>query len=567
MKPISFKVFEGRSIYSHKKCIKLDFDMDGVSRLSQDDAEIFIKNLIRLLPKLSDHRCCSNDKHGLENYFKESSYLHHICGHIAIALQNIMGIDVSFCSESRPNYDYFYTVYEYRYRNTGIEAGNIAVDIINSLIKNSTLDLSHKLSRLEDVLNAEKSNLECQSTFSSNTRKDIPIIAVTGTNGKTTTTRLIAFALSKAGFNVGMTTTDGIYINEECIFKGDNTGPRSALEVLSNNDINVAVLETARGGLVRNGLAYDLADVAVITNVSDDHLGLDGIETIEDLAKAKFLVGEAVRNNGYVVINGDNALSTDFIDSIKSRLIIFSGDKNNNFLRENINKGGYGVFTHNRILYYENKHTLTELMPVEEISITVRGALKYNIENAMAACGALIGLGVADWVIKYAISNFKCDENLNPGRFNAFDVNGTLVILDYGHNINGYSSVLEGLSNIKHNNLIGVIGVPGDRLDRTTLEVGKIAGSYFDRIFVKEDKDRRGRLPGEIAELLKKGVLSSGFDISNIKIILDEETALSEAIDSSRPGDIVIIFFEDYIPLLKLVKAKITEGAKDPILV
>jgi cyanophycin synthetase len=566
VKPINFKAFEGRNIYSHRKCIKLDLNMEGIAKLAASEIDIFMDKLINLLPSLANHRCCLAENHRLMKNFKEKPYLHHICGHIAIALQNMIGLDVSFCSESKIGYGYFYTIYEYKYKNTGIEAGNLAVLIINTLLKNSDLDLSYNLMILESTLNSDVSAFEADSIHSS-TKTEIPILAITGTNGKTTTTRLIAYALSKAGLQVGVTTTDGIYINSECIFKGDNTGPRSALEVLSHSEIDAAVLETARGGLVRNGLAYDLADVAVITNIADDHLGLDGIETMEDLANAKMLVGEAVKDSGYVVINGDNALSVSYLNRIKSKLIIFSQDKNNEALRANIQKGGYGVYTHDGVLFFENSDTLTELMPVEDITITFKGALRYNIQNAMAACGALMGFGISEQVIKEALSGFKCDEKLNPGRFNFFDVNGTHVILDYGHNIDGYSSVLEGLSNMPHRSLIGVIGVPGDRLDRTTVEVGRISGTFFNRIFIKEDKDRRGRPSGEIAELLEKGVLSSGFDSGKLEIVLDEEAALKEAIESSEPGDVVIVFFEEYAPLLRLVKAKIAEEAKEPLVV
>lgn len=554
MKAISFKVFYGRSVYSHKRCIKLDLDMEGYENVSTITFANFSERLLEIIPELYNHQCGFKEELGLVKKLKEGTYLHHLCGHIAIALQNRIGIDVSFCFESRTNSPNCYTIYEYKYKDTGIQAGNIAVDIINSIIGNDTLDLSYKMNKLQETLQKEQNDLE---TISRDFNRDVPIISITGTNGKTTTTRLIAYILSKAGYNVGMTTTDGIFINGNCVYEGDTTGPRSALMVLASNKIDVAVLETARGGLVREGLAYDLADVAVITNIADDHLGLDGIETMDDLAKAKMLVGEAVKTNGYVVINGDNDMTIPLIDRIKSKVIVFAQDKSNEVLKESVENGGYGIYISKGSLCIENKDNFISLIAVEDIGITMKGALKYNVENAMAACGALIAFGIASPIIKEGLQSFQCNEKLNPGRFNSFDINGVLTILDYGHNIDGYKRVLEGISQIKHNRLIGVIGVPGDRLDRTTLEVGKIAGTYFNYIFIKEDKDRRGRLPGEFAELLRKGILKSEFNQKNLKIVLNEEVALREAMDIAKPSDIVIIFFEEYAPLLKLVKSRI----------
>lgn len=564
MKVVNFKVFYRRSIYSHRKCIKLDLNLEDYDGVTSKAIDNFNERLIELLPEVTKHQCSFGEEWGFMKILKEGVYFHHICGHIAIAMQNMVGVNVSFCSESKCNTNNNYTIYEYQYKNTGIEAGRMAVDIINSIIENKTIKMSCKIDALKKILKNEQVSSETPEYSHEQNNRQIPIVAITGTNGKTTTTRLIAYVISKSGFRVGMTTTDGVFINGQCVYEGDTTGPRSALTVLSNCNTDVAVLETARGGMIRNGLAYDLADVAVITNITDDHLGLDGIETIEDLAKAKALVAEAVKTDGYVVINGDDDMCCSILNRIKSKLIVFSKHKNNKILINSIKNHGYGIYIDEGALCIESSAMSLSLIKVENIGISVKGALKYNIQNAMAACGALIGLGIDPAIIKEGLISFKCNEELNPGRFNVFDVNGILTILDYGHNIDGYKSVLEGLTQIKHNNLIGVIGVPGDRLDRNTLEIGRISSSYFQRIYIKEDKDRRGRLLGEIAELLKKGALDSGFKCENIKIVLDEKDALEEALEYANPGDIVIIFFEHYAPLLKLVKEKISLKVREP---
>jgi len=387
--------------------------------------------------------------------------------------------------------------------------------------------------------------------------KSIPLIAVTGTNGKTTTTRLIAHILSIAGYTVGMTTTSGIYIHGKCVFKGDTTGPKSALAVLMNRNIDAVVLETARGGMIREGLAYDLADVGVITNITEDHIGIDEVQTIEDMAKVKALVGEAVKEDGYVVVNGDDNMSRSIIPRLKGNLIIFSNKKDNEIMEANIKKGGYGIYIDEDTLVIENNTKTKRLIDIKYIGITLEGILKYNIENAMAACAAAVGLGISYDVIRQGLKSFYCTEEQNPGRFNVYLINNVKVILDYGHNIEGYKGVFEALKSMKHNKLIGVIGAPGDRLDRRILDMGKCAGENFDYIFIKENEDSRGRAKGEAAHLLESGALKSKCNSRNIKIFLDEVEAFKKALDIGSAGDIVIMFFEKYEPIMDIIKNKL----------
>ena len=390
--------------------------------------------------------------------------------------------------------------------------------------------------------------------------KSIPIVSVTGTNGKTTTTRLIAHTLGLTGYNVGMTSTGGIYIGNNCIDKGDTTGPDSAVTVLLNKDVEAAVLETARGGIVRRGLAYDLADVGVITNITEDHLGIDGINTLEELAKVKALVVEAVKLDGYAVLNADDAVSASIIDRIKCNLILFSMNKDNKLLEENLKRGGYVIYSSNGYIYMQKGETVTPIIKEEDIAVTLKGKLRYNIANAMAACAALVAMKVDYNIIKKGLNTFCSNEEHNPGRFNMYNVNDVKVILDYGHNIEGYKAVLDAMKDMEHKSLIGIIGVPGDRLNSNIIEVGKISGNYLDSIYIKEDMDKRGRKNGEVAELLEQGIKASRMNPNNYRVILDEKEALNRAIDDAKPGDVIIVFFEKHEPLLKLVKEKIEQG-------
>ena len=354
-----------------------------------------------------------------------------------------------------------------------------------------------------------------------------------------------------------MTTTSGIYIDGKCIFKGDTTGPKSALAVLMNKSVDAAVLETARGGIIRRGLGYDLADVAVITNITEDHLGIDGVETIEDLEKVKALVGESVKKNGYVVINGDDNMSVSILHRLKSNLIIFSNDKNNVVMRTNVKNGGYGVYVDDGNIIIQKGASFEKLMEVKSIGITMKGIIKYNIENAMAVCAASVALGVSYDIIRQGLASFSSNKDQNPGRFNIYFVNNVMVVLDYGHNIEGYKGVLDALNNIQHNRLIAVIGVPGDRLTSDILEVGKCAGENFDYIFIKEDQNRRGRDIGEVADILEKGVLMSKFNKINVEKVLDETKAFKTALDVAEVDDIVIVFFDKEEPLIDVMKKKL----------
>ncbi|MCR1935617.1 cyanophycin synthetase [Clostridium tepidum] len=863
MKIENIRVFEGRNIYSHKKCIRMDVDLEGYSNISSKEIDGFNEALLDYVPELKEHCCCIGRKGGFVERLYEGTYLSHICEHVIIALQNRIGIDVSYGKAREIEKEKYYIIYQYKYKNTAIECAKIAVDLINNLISGKKYNIKTKIKDLKYLLKSEELgpstysiieeakkrnipiikigeesmfqlgygikgkfieaticnsttavsvDIACDKLLSKNILMDqcipvaegykvnnyidllfkaerigypvvlkprfgnqgkgvvvniknqkelvnayrtinkkfqnimiekyihgkdyrvcviggkvvavaqrippyiigngkntiyelikelnrderrgdghekpltkvkidkelknninkegytlgdilpkgqklelrhnanlstggvaidctdlicnetkeicervakaigidicgidicckdiskplndnegimevnaapgirmhqypykgksrnvakaivdmmfkedngnIPIISITGTNGKTTTTRLIAHTLSLSGKKVGMTTTGGIYINNKCIDKGDTTGYYSAKTVLTNKEVEVAVLELARGGLIKAGLPYDLADVGIITNVTEDHLGLGGINTLEDMAYVKALVGEAVKKDGYVVINADDEASINIIDRMRSRIILFTKNKNNPIISQYLNHENLVLYLDNDTIYLQNLNQNKAIINVNKVPITLGGKLTYNIENAMASIAALIALGLDVNTIRQGLESFNNEEQ-NPGRFNVYDVHGTNVILDYGHNIEGYKAVLESVKKMNYKRIIGVIGVPGDRTDSSTLKIGNICGKNFDYIYIKEDRDTRGRKNGEIADLLKKGVLEAGFKNSNISIVLDEEEALKKAIDFSQPGDLVIMFFEEFEPAANIVKEKIKKG-------
>lgn len=856
MKIINSTVYDGRNIHSHKKCIQLEVDLEGYSETPSKDIKNFNKNLVEILPILYTHRCGIDEEGGFVKRLKEGTYLAHICEHIIIAIQNILGIDVAYGKAREVEGDRYIIVYQYEYPKVGVEVAKLAVDIINSLIEDNKIRLNDRLDiikvimreeligpsaleicnaakkvglpvikmgnsgfyqigygkqgriiesaitnttscvsadiscdklltkellkiqnlpvsrgekvsnvidllrtaeeigypvvlkpefgskgrgvilkisnekellkyyqklteefkdiiveryyegddyrvcvvgykvvavskrippyvigdgeksikelidnvnnddirgedhekpltkiKIDDELqrNLSKNNYDLSSVLKkgeklflrknsnlstggvaidytdiiseenkqicvraaktigldicgvdvcttdiskslmtegailevnaapglrmhsyptdgisrnvgddiikvmyNNNPNNIPVISITGTNGKTTTTRIINSTLSRMGYCVGMTSTDGIYINGECIDSGDDTGAESARCILYNKDIDVAVLETARGGIIRKGLAYDLADVAVITNITDDHLGVDNINSMEELCKVKSLVAEAVKENGYVAINADDKWSRNIINRINANIIYYSSDFNNELIRKNIRENRIAVYRKGEYIYVNNEGIEYKIIDVKDIPITLNGTLEFNIENAMASCAALVAMNVDYSMIRIGLEKFYSKDN--TGRFNVYNYNGIKVILDYGHNIEGYKKVLPTLSRISNGRITGIIGVPGDRSDYVAREIGKISAKYLDKIIIKEDQDRRGRECGEIPNLIKEGILSVN-ENSNIKIILDEVQALQEALEEASDGDVVIVFFEKLNPLLDFIKS------------
>ncbi len=861
MKIIQKRIYEGQNIYSHKKCIKIDVDLEGYSEIPSKDIPNFNFNLVKIIPGLKEHRCGIDEEGGFIKRLEEGTYLAHICEHIMIAIQNNLGIDVSYGKAREIEEDIYYIISQYEYKNTVIEVANLATDLINSLIKQIPINFRGRINIIKNILQNEQmgsttkaicdaakeydlpiiqlgdsgiyqigygkksrvieasigsetrcvgadiscdklltkqllqnqnipvaegdkifniigllqeaekitypvvlkpqygnkgqgvilniknqkelvesyinlrktqkdiiiekyfdgkdyrvcvvnykvvavslriapfvmgngkdnlkklinilnndplrgedheksltkikidsgliaciskkklnldhipkigekivlrenanistggmaidcteeicsENIECCITAAKTLGldicgidictkdinipimesdgilmevnaapgirmhqypskgksrnvgkaiiemlydekpKNIPVVSITGTNGKTTTTRLISHVLRRMGNNVGMTCTDGIYLNDKCIHKGDDSGFNSAKTILMNKDVDVAVLETARGGLIRKGLAYDLADVAIITNITNDHLGLDGINSIEELSFTKALVGEAVKNDGFVIINADDKYSKTIINRFKSEKIYFSKYKENPLIQENIEAGKIAIFIENNKICVINNKKKYEIISTDELPLSYNGKLEYNIENAMAACGGLIGLKVDYCMISKGFIDFKLNSECNNGRFNVYDYCDRKIILDYAHNIESYKAVISSLKTIKgKNNLIGVIGIPGDRKNDIGYAIGEICANNLDKIVIKEDKDRRGRKIGEIASIIEKSILKFNRN-ANLKVCLDELDALKYAIDISSKNDIIIVFYEKLDLLIDFIKGE-----------
>lgn len=389
--------------------------------------------------------------------------------------------------------------------------------------------------------------------FPPGTSARIPIISITGTNGKTTTTRLVAYVIAQWGKCVGLTTTGGTYVGNECLLKGDNTGPISAQAVLRDPRVEVAVLETARGGILRAGLGYDKAHVGVITNISEDHLGISGIQDLGQLAMVKALVAEALEKGGCAVLNADDYWCKEIAKRVKENIILFSVNEENILIRRHLATGQKAFFIRKGNLTYAHGEKWQTILPVKDVAIGLKGLVGFNIANALAAAAACCSIGVPMPVIKQGLKNFGLETSHNPGRCQFYHIGEVRIILDYGHNAVAFQSVLSVANKIKSQRVIGVIGVPGDRRDEDIRYSGSVAGDFLDYCIIKEDRDLRGRAPGETASLIREGLENKGYESGRIEVILNEVQAVCSALSKSKPGDVVVVFYEELAPLQRLL--------------
>ena len=382
-------------------------------------------------------------------------------------------------------------------------------------------------------------------------RARIPIFAITGTNGKSTVGRMVKQVLRYTGSNVGLTSTSGVYVNGLLVAAGDSTGPRSARIVLRDPSVDIAVLETARGGILREGLAFTDSDVGVVLNVSADHLGLKGIETLDDLAAVKSLIVETVHKGGTSVLNADDPLCVRMARRAGGRLAWFSlqggSDEMPTFLRRHIEEGGLAVVREpgheGGTIVYHRRGRREVVLEAGAIPATLHGMATFNIANACATAAMCLAHGVPLLTIRSGLASFQSTFEQNPGRLNVHDEHGFRVIMDYAHNAAGLQALGEVVRGLRHRyrRALGVLSIPGDRRDEDILQMGQIAGGIFDEIFFREDPGNRGRPRGEVMNLLQQGAIEGGAEPDRVHLIVTEEGATAAGLLATHPGELLVV--------------------------
>ncbi len=366
----------------------------------------------------------------------------------------------------------------------------------------------------------------------------IPIIAVTGTNGKTTTTRLLAHIVKNNGFKVGFTTSDGIYVQNHMMEKGDTTGPVSAEYILKDPTVEFAVLETARGGILRSGLGFSRCDIAVITNIQEDHLGLSDIHTLDDLARVKSTVVRSVKKDGWAVLNADDEYCLKIANELSCNVAYFSMDEESPIVKKLSKEGKIVAVYENGYITVKKGEWKIRIERATIVPLTMGGKAKFMIANVLAATLASYLWGFKTEDISLSLQTFIPSAAQTPGRMNVFDFKKFKVLIDFAHNPAGYRGIEEYLQSVEANRKIGIIAGVGDRRDEDIRECAKIAGNMFDHIIIRQEKHLRGRTEEEIINLILEGIAESNKKVT-YEIITKETEAIKHAINSAEEGDYI----------------------------
>ncbi len=383
----------------------------------------------------------------------------------------------------------------------------------------------------------------------------IPIIAITGTNGKTTTTRLTAHICKAAGKKVGYTTSDGVYIQNQMMMKGDCTGPVSAQFVLRDPTIDFAVLESARGGILRNGLAFEHCDMAIVTNITADHIGLNGINSLEQMARVKSVVPETVFPRGFAILNAEDDLVYNMRETLECNVALFSMNENNPRIQRHCKKGGFAAVYENGYVSILKGMWKIRVLHVRDIPITYEGKALHNVMNTLPSVLATYlfkEITIED--IRTGLQTFIPSPSQTPGRLNLFQFKHFQFLVDFAHNPAGLRLLGDFQSKLNGSPKVGIISGTGDRRDEDIRELGKLSAEFFDEIIIRCDKNLRGRTAEEIVGLLETGIEEGKTKDIPVKVIYNERDAIMYAHDNAVPGSIITIMCDVVAEALDLVK-------------
>ena len=381
----------------------------------------------------------------------------------------------------------------------------------------------------------------------------IPIIAITGTNGKTTTTRLIAHIVKNNGFRVGFTTSDGIYIQNHLMEKGDTTGPISAEYILKDPNVEFAVLETARGGILRSGLGFSRCDIGIITNIQEDHLGISDIHDLNDLSRVKSVVVESIKKDGWAVLNGEDDYCLKIADKLDCNVALFSLNENNNAIIEHCKNGGIAAIYENGFVTIKKGDWKIRVEKATLIPLTMNGKAKFMIANVLAATLAsyLYGFKIED--IKLSLTTFLPGAAQTPGRMNVFKFSKFKVMIDFAHNPTGYRGIEDYLQSVEAKRKIGIISGIGDRRDDDIKECARIAARMFDHIIIRQEKYLRGRTEKQIIDLIIDGIKESDAATS-YEVVTLEIDAIRHAFSLAEEGTYIVALSDVVANAIEIVQ-------------
>lgn len=380
--------------------------------------------------------------------------------------------------------------------------------------------------------------------FPDNAPSRIPIVAVTGTNGKTTVTRLIAHLAQTAGHNTGYTTTDGIYINGNPILQGDCSGPSSAAVVLRDPMVDFAVLECARGGILRSGLGFDNCNISIVTNITEDHLGLNDIDTINQLARVKAVVPQSTFDHGFAILNADDDLVYKIKRTLDCNIALFSMDANNERIKEHCLQDGLAAYIEDNHFVISKGEWKTIIAEVSQVPLTFSSKCEFMIQNILPA---LLTASISNFsleTISAGLQSFMPSPEMTPGRMNHFKFKHFILMVDYAHNTSGYEHLQKYINQVQASHKTGVVSATGDRRDEDVRSIGRYSAQMFDKIVLKHDRDNRGRTKEQLTTLLLEGIREIKPNLEVI-IISDESEAIQYAIDSAKTNEFIFVCADD----------------------
>jgi UDP-N-acetylmuramyl tripeptide synthase len=603
------RLLDGPNIWANFPVLEAWVDLGPLKDSPSDELPGFNERLMAWLPSLVEHRCSVGRRGGFFERLRRGTWQAHILEHVALELQSLAGTPVGFGRTRETHEDGVYKVaLEFEYQDLGRASLEIGRDLCLAAVYDRPFDVEGAIARLRELAQrlrpqpAETALVQAtrqrhipiyrpgdtdvfllghgvrqkrvslsdlslpvdgllDRLFPSGQTGRIPIAAITGVNGKTTTTRLLAHILSRKHRCVGMTCTEGIYIDGQRIECGDCSGPLSARMILSDPRVDVAILETARGGILRAGLGFDRCDVAIVTNIAEgDHLGIGDIETVEQLARVKRTIVDVVAPDGHAILKADDPLVAEMASYCPGSVVFFARDGQHPVIVEHRGRGGRSAFVRDRRIILAEGPQEIPLVSLENVPLTHGGLVGFQVENALAVAAAAWVLGVPCEAILAGLETFVADFEHTPGRFNLFDFNGATVILDYGHNTSSLASLLETFEPLPHKFRSAVYSAAGDRRDSDMIRQAELLGDAFDRVILYEEENCiRGRAPGEINAIFRKGLVGRR-RVKHIEEVQGAIAALEHALASARLGELLLIQVDLVDETMELMRRHLESG-------